>query len=83
MYEKSNTEIVAETIFQLIPKYEGMDEALKAEIEEELDDLDEEGGIECRRIKPGKAKPLRWKATIQMTQIWKKSCGVLSCLPTG
>ncbi len=58
MYEKSNTEIVAETIFQLIPKYEGMDEALKAEIEEELDDLDEEGGIECRRIKlpTGKSK---------------------------
>lgn len=58
MCEKNNTKPAVESIFHLVSKYEGMDEMRKAEIEEELGDLDEEGGIDCRRIKlpSGKSK---------------------------
>lgn len=58
MCKEKNTEVAEQSIFALVPKYEGMDAALKAEIEEELGDLDEEGGIDCRRIKlpTGKSK---------------------------
>ena len=37
--------------FKLTNPYEGMDPELLAELEDELDDLDDESGITCRRIK--------------------------------
>lgn len=44
-------EVATNDAFKLIPMYAGMDEELKAEIEDELDDFEDAGGIDCRRIK--------------------------------
>lgn len=52
------TELTKKESFELLSTYEGMDENLKAEIKEELEDFDDVGGIECRKIKipTGKSK---------------------------
>lgn len=52
------TEVATNNEFNLVPMYAGMDESLKAEIEDELDDFEDAGGIDCRRIKmpTGKSK---------------------------
>lgn len=47
---KKNELAVLDT-FKLTNPYEGMDPELLAELEDELDDLDDESGITCRRIK--------------------------------
>lgn len=47
---KKNELAVLDT-FKLAKPFEGMDPELLAELEDELADLDEGGGIECRRIK--------------------------------
>ena len=47
----AKNEVATKKEFNLIPMYAGLDDDLKAEIEDELDDFDEEGSIDCRRIK--------------------------------
>lgn len=47
----AKNEVAVKKEFNLIPMYAGLDDNLKAEIEDELDDFDEEGSIDCRRIK--------------------------------
>lgn len=44
-------EVAKNGTFELIPMYAGLDEELKAEIQDELDDFEDAGGIDCRRIK--------------------------------
>lgn len=44
-------EVATNGAFELIPMYAGLDEELKAEIQDELDDFEDAGGIDCRRIK--------------------------------
>ncbi len=47
----AKNEVAEKEAFTLVPMYTGMDEDMKAEIEDELDDFDDEGSIDCRRIK--------------------------------
>lgn len=47
----AKNEVTVNGAFELITMYAGLDEDLKAEIEDELDDFDDAGGIDCRRIK--------------------------------
>lgn len=48
--EKKN-EIATLDNFQIVTGYEEMDEDLKAELEDEMDDLDEDGSIDAKHIK--------------------------------
>ena len=53
--------------FNLVTGMEEMDEELKAELEDELGDLDEENGIICRsRSQVVEEKHSRWNLMIQM-----------------
>lgn len=47
----AKNEVATNGTFKLIPMYAGLDDELKAEIEDELDDFEDAGGIDCRRIK--------------------------------
>lgn len=47
----TKNEVATNGTFKLIPMYAGLDDELKAEIEDELDDFEDAGGIDCRRIK--------------------------------
>lgn len=47
----AKNEVAKNGTFELIPMYAGLDEELKAEIQDELDDFEDAGGIDCRRIK--------------------------------
>lgn len=55
---ETTTEVATKESFSLMPVYAGMDDEVKAELDDEMDDLDDEGGIFCRRIKmpTGKSK---------------------------
>lgn len=55
---KKNELAVLDT-FKLANPYEGMDPELLAELEDELEDLDDESGITCRRIKGCPSDALR------------------------
>lgn len=48
----------ADNQFNLVPRFQELDEDMRDEIMDELDDLDDGGGIDCRRIKlpTGKSK---------------------------
>lgn len=47
----TKNEVATNGTFKLIQMYAGLDDELKAEIEDELDDFEDAGGIDCRRIK--------------------------------
>lgn len=51
MATKKNTELAPIENFTIANRYEGMDEELLAELQDELADLDNESGIACRMIK--------------------------------
>ena len=50
--------------FKIVTGMEAMDEELRAELEDELDDLDDDGGIDAKHIKipsgGGKDKVIPW-----------------------
>lgn len=52
--------------FKIVTGMEAMDEELRAELEDELDDLDDDGGIDAKHIKipSGGGKPSRSRQTI-------------------
>lgn len=47
----AKNELAVMDSFQIVTGYENMDEELMAELQEEMEDLDEERGISCRQIK--------------------------------
>ena len=49
--EKKSTALATVDSFQIVTGMEGMDEDLLAELEDEMDDLDDVKGISCRHIK--------------------------------
>ena len=49
--KKNTTALVVADNFQIANRYEGMDPELLAELQDELQDLDQESGITCRKIK--------------------------------
>lgn len=51
MATKKNTELAPIDNFQIANRYEGMDPELLAELQDQMDDLDDESGIMCRQIK--------------------------------
>ena len=53
--------------FKIVTGMEAMDEELRAELEDELDDLDDDGGIDAKHIKIPSAeeKPSRSRQTIR------------------
>lgn len=55
---KTKNEVAAQGTFELVSAYADMDEELRAELQDELDDLGDGGGIDCRQIKmpTGKVK---------------------------
>lgn len=51
MATKKTTELAPIDNFQIANRYEGMDPELLAELQDQMDDLDDESGIQCRLIK--------------------------------
>ena len=51
MAEKKSTALTVVQGFQIAKPYEGIDPDTLAELQDELDDLDPEAGIACRKIK--------------------------------
>lgn len=49
--KKNETALAVADNFQIANRYEGMDPELMAELQDQMDDLDPEGGINCRFIK--------------------------------
>ena len=47
----AKTELATVEDFKIVTGMEAMDEELKAELEDELDDLDDDGGIDAKHIK--------------------------------
>lgn len=70
------TKVAENKAFNLIPMYAGIDEDLKAEIEDELDDFEDAGGIDCRRIKmpTGNSKAFEVEGITRITRTWKRNC---------
>ena len=48
---KKNTELAPVENFALTTAYDGLDPELAAELKDQMDDLDDESGINCRTIK--------------------------------
>ena len=48
---KKGTELATVETFTIANRYEGMDPELLAELQDQMDDLDDEAGIACRMIK--------------------------------
>lgn len=51
MATKKNTELAPLEQFTLPKPYEGLDPELMAELQDQMDDLDDDGGITCRTVK--------------------------------
>ena len=62
---KKNIELAPVENFALTTAYDGLDPELAAELKDQMDDLDDESGINCRTIKipSGGNLPSRCRAT--------------------
>ena len=68
--QKKNTALAVMNDFQIVSRYDGMTPEEREELQDQLEDLDQESGIACRKSKSpaAAARPTRSRGTTTTTR---------------